>query len=236
MKIIGWTPGYWHTPEMARSKALEYQHWKERMKAFKPFDLFIACGSWSDPCDCPVEGVTVVNSGLPFTKPYEGHKHHYGIAAFTAAMAYACNRNDWDYLVVFDSDSLIGAANLPDVFSRFSESPAVLMAPAYCGFIGGPFMAWKRDGALRLLHNRKLSNLRDDDEPGREMIWEHECWEIYRGGRWFNPWPNIEFMLEFTARQDPQRPIREDWPFLGQPADGSPGPYSEQCSPRLIPL
>lgn len=236
VRILGWTLGYWHYQNMANDRAQMFQDWhRQFIYAFKPFETFIASGSWSEPSACPIPSV-VVNAGLPFDRPYYGQKHHYGIAAFTAAMAYACNRNDWDFLVTLDTEALIGDVNLPELFQQFSESNAILMSPGYFPYIGGPFMAWKRAGALRLLHNRQLSNLRDEDEPDREVIWEEECHRIYRGGRWWNPWPNIECMLGSHYQSDCLKPIRENWPFVGQHIAGTAEPYAAQCSTKLIPL
>lgn len=236
MRILGWTLSYWHNAEMARAKAIELSDWKRTIETvFSPFDLFIASGTWSDPEACPVSGATVVNAGLEFNHPYEGHRYHYGICAFTAAMAFACGRRDWDLLVVLDTETLIGDVNINTILKDFWNSDAIVLSPEYFGFMGGPMMAWKRAGALRLLHNRKVSNLRDEDQPQREMLWEHECWEIYRPGQWMNPWPKINCMLGLERQPDHEAPIRENWPFLGKPLARTIEPYKAACSPKTIP-
>lgn len=236
MRILGCTLGYWHDQKMAEAKVDEYSQWWLRMQAFSPFELFVACGSWSSPDLCPHAGIKVVNAGVPYTKVYNGQKQHYGICAFTAAMAFALNRDDWDYLVMMDTETLVGDVNLPEIFRQFADSKAIVMAPAWGPWIGGPVLVWKRDGAVRLLHNRVLSNLRDDDEQDREMLWEQECAYIYRGGRWFNPWPHLESLLGFSYPTDPMRPITENWPFVGKPLAQTTVPFLEQCSPKLVPL
>lgn len=214
MNILGWTLEYWKDEQHAKRYEGQWcslAEWKRRMEYFfNPIDLFIASGTWSEPVFCPIP-VRVVNAGAPNDKPYDYFCNHYGCCAFSAGLFYALDRNDWDYLVVLDTDALVGAVNFPELFHEFAERPQTVMAPGWNKGIGGPFMAWKRAGASKLAHQRLYPNI---SEKKRPMIWENECREIY-GEDWWNPWPQHNTL---DMRHDSgANPILQDWPFVSRP-------------------
>lgn len=196
-----------------------HEAWLSRMKrAFKPACVFLACGSWSEPAFNPIPEAVVVNSGAPYTKPYDGYRHHYAKMAFTAAMAYALNRaNEWDYLVQFDIECLLGALDLPKLFAEFGSRPEILLANQWCNLIAGGLMVFKREGAIRLLHHYPTGAFVDDDEPNLPIIVEQEWTNAFRNGRWWNPWQNIPCMIQAQARANSSDDEVMLWPTLYQP-------------------
>lgn len=243
MKILAWTLSYWDNEQHSHRWDGQWYGlpaWKARVGQYlKPFDTFIASGTWSDPKWNPIPGTTVVNAGVPKDSPYEGNKRHYGICAFAAASHYALNRTDWDYCVTLDTDALIGAVDFPYIFTEFAKRKEIMMAPSWYNldptgmayYIGGPFQCWKREGVVRLAHNRKLSDLRDADEPGREWFWERECFYMFRGGRWWNPWPHIKHMGCMVGD-----PVRERWPFIRKPSPRIVDDFLKHCTSLAVPL
>src|SRR5215831_9984755 len=109
IQILAWTLGYWdeeHSPKRFEDGWSSLANWRIRvMELFQPIDCFVASGTWSDPLLAPVP-IKVINAGCTANGCYDGRKRHYGKAAFTAAMAYALNRSDWDLLITLDTDAL----------------------------------------------------------------------------------------------------------------------------------
>lgn len=237
MRIWVWALGYWDNYEQAHQfdgTWQSWENWKERVdRCLKPTHKFIASGSWSDPKLVPISDTAVVNAGFPKDRIYNGWRHHYGKMAFIAAMAYALNRADeWDYLVMFDSDALIGVVDFPKLFADFESRSEVLLAPGWCNFIGGPLMIWKRWGVLRLVHHRPYCNYVDDNEPNMPM-WEEECLTIYGKSRWWNPWPQFDCLLHegSWAKLDVW-----DWPVLGRPQPRMIERYIQNHIKGCVPL
>lgn len=219
MRVLVWTLGFWRDAAHAQRDADNwrgYRAWLERMqRCFKPVGAFVASGTWSDPKHSPIPEAITVNAGADWTKTYVGQRTHYGKMAFTSAMAYALNRvRDWDYLVMLDTDALIGALDIPKLLNEFAGRPETLIAPSWCHLIGGPLMIWKPEGAIRLLHHRPYVNYVDDNEPDMRTIWEEECLLIYRN-LWWNPWPQFDCMLQEGAHPDSEA---INWPALGRPS------------------
>lgn len=230
MRILAWTLSYWHDAKHARrfeNQWCSHEAWLKRVvHFFHPIDTFIACGSWSNPAFNPIKSSIVVNAGVPFDRPYDFLVWHYGACAFSAAMAYALNRNDWDYLLCLDTDALIGAVDFPPLFEDFSKRFETILAPGWHGGVGGPFMLWKRAGVVRLAHHRICPDL-----GNRSMIWEAECAQIYKGGHWWNPWP--EFVTLTDGSKDP---VAEHWPFVSRPLSHFVEPYLRTQTSRAVPL
>lgn len=191
MRIMLFALTYWNDEAHSHrfdGKWCSYENWLARVdKFFKPFHIFLACGTWSDPRFNRLRDVPTVNSGAPCDAPYDWDRHQYACCALSAAMAYALNRNDWDYLVTLDTDALVGDVNLPALFEDFSHQEATMMAPAWSKGISGPFVAWKRRGAATFAHHRLYPNLCDPDEPARPVIPEDEMALMYKNGRLGSP-------------------------------------------------
>lgn len=235
MRILGWTLEYWNDAMHAKRYNGQWNSldaWRRRMlRFFKPIDLFIASGTWSEPRFCPIP-VRVVNAGAPSSPPYDYHCNHYGACAFSAALFHALDRNDWDYLVTLDTDALIGEVNFPGLFAEFATRPQTLVAPGWNGGIGGPFMAWKRPGVVKLAHSRLYPNIAP---PGtrRPLIWENECRDIY-GKDWWNPWPQFNTL---DMRHDSgANPALQGWPFVSRPAPHVISDYLTKGTAKAIPL
>lgn len=234
MRILTACLGYWHDREMSnyntRHPAYRLPAWESRMrKCFSPVGLFIASGTFSDPVFNPIPEAVVVNAGALFDKPYEGNYRHYGKCAFTAGLAYALNRQDWDLLVWMDTDGLFGDINLDTLLMEFAERGEILLAPGWHSYPGGPMTVMKRDGASRMLHYRQTSNLRDSDE-GVQIIWEKELAYIFRNGRWWNPWPQF-----LTCRNDGTGG-RHIWPMVACLPDEEVDAYLADQGTKTKPL
>src|SRR5688500_7704629 len=190
MKILGWAMTYWNDPVSAKNQLpgpLGLAAWEFRMRQlFSPIALFLSSGTWSDPRSNPLINVPIVNAGAIYDGPYEGHYRSYPKCAFTAAMAFALNRNDWDLLVMLDVDALLGDIDLNQLLREFAQRKEIMCcARTNCSYANnpeGPLTLWKREGASRLLHYRQCPNLLDRDEA-RRLTWDQECAYIYRDGR-----------------------------------------------------
>ena len=160
--------------------------WHERVRwLFGPIEVFLACGTWSDPQWSPIP---VVNSGVDYTKPYNPGRWSYAGCAQLAAHAYLMNRRDWDLAVQLDYDCLVGAVDFEQLRVDFCNRPDVVLTPSWFGKPGGPLIIFKREGILRWLHHRRRANLVEDNLPV-PMELEDEMREIFDGA-WWNPWPN----------------------------------------------
>lgn len=234
MRILGWTLDYWNDEAHANRRNGQWdslQAWTERMDHFfSPIHLFVACGTWSDPKWCPVPSMKVVNAGAPNDKPYDYHCYHYGCCALSAAAFYALNRDDWDYLVVLDTDALVGDVNFPALFEEFGRRPETLLAPGWLGGVGGPFIAWKRAGVSKLAHQRLYPNISVTPRP---QIIEMELRDMY-GKDYWNPWPQHSTL---DMRHDSgANPISQDWPFVMRPHPHFIAEYLEKKTAKAIPL
>lgn len=235
LKILAWTTACWDNAVDARARLqnnredsrnddpmLGISAWKDRMHyLFHPVGFFLASGTYSDPRFLWVLGVSVVNAGAPNTGPYEGYYRHYGKCAWTAAMAFALNRNDWDILACLDTDALVGNCDLNSIVREFWNRPEILCCPGWGGPPGGPLILQKREAASRLLHNREIGNLRDPDQTPAAHLWEAELMHIFRPTpegvpRWWNPWSQFHSFI-----YDPQ-----DW-FNTAPMVSKFGPSTE---------
>jgi hypothetical protein len=227
MIIWAWTTTYWTDIVDARAKgagAFGLSVWYDRVwRYFKPDHYFLACGTWSNPLFSPLpSNVEVVNAGVKAGTPYDIYYSHLSGCALTAAMAYALNRSAfWDLLVLIDTDTLIGAVDFDALLREFMARDEVLLAQAWWDGIGGPFWAWKREGAIRTLHSRLRANLIDpptDQNTMKPMLIENELAAMFKG-RWWNPWQQFKTMRQDFGLSDP-RPDSEamTWPFVGRPS------------------
>jgi hypothetical protein len=237
MKLMLFAMTYWHDEADSHrfdNRWCSYERWFERVwHFFKPIHIFLASGTWSDPRFNRLPGVPLINSGAMYDAPYDWTRRQYACCAMTAAMAYALNRDDWEYLVTFDTDALVGDVNLPLLFSEFSQRTETVMCPAWNKGISGPFMAWKRRGASTMLHHRLHPNLCDPDEPARPEIPEDEWFKMYHGGRWWNPWPQFRGL---DLRGMPDDLFGQRWPFVTQVGDEVALAFEKNITPLAVPL
>src|SRR5262245_57732974 len=99
------------------------RRWQSMVKRlFSPVDSLIACGSWSEPSFCPLEGVRVLNGGADPSRPHSNGWQYMG-CALTALMAHLCNRRDWDVLVFLEADLLVGAVDWDALLREFVARP-----------------------------------------------------------------------------------------------------------------
>lgn len=233
MRILGWTMEYWNDEAHSRrfdGKWNSLVEWSKRMRHFfNPVDIFVASGTWSDPRFCPIN-VRVVNAGAPHDKPYDYHCNHYACCAFSAALFYALDRNDWDFLVVLDTDAWVGEVNFPALFTEFSQRPQTMIAPGWNGGVGGPFMAWKRQGVIKAAHSRLYPNLTSKPRP---VIFEMELRDMF-GSDWWNPWPQHNTLD--MAHDSGANPIYQDWPFVSHPHDQFRAEYLAKKTSKAVPI
>lgn len=222
MRIIAFTMGYWNNEGHAKDQAhgmFGLIEWHKRVVRFlDPMGLFIACGTVSNPDFNPLNdrGVLTVNSGQKDVGGYDVYYNQYSLCAWMAAMAYACNRQDWDLLCILDTDCLVGAVDFDLLFREFMEREELMLSPQWFDRPGGPFYAFKPDGAAWYLHRRLRANMiaSGGQEP---MLQENEMATIF-GNKWWNPWPDIQSMRQDYPQRQPADP-REClvWPFVRFP-------------------
>src|SRR2546423_364617 len=171
MRIIAFTTAHWNSVEEFEAlwnpnSIFGLSQWWDRVRMyFDPEEVFIACGTWSDPECCPLR---VVNSGVELTKSYDPRWWAYAGCAQTAAHAYLLNRKDWDLAVELDQDCLVGAVDFDGLLREFMGRPELLVTPNWLGKPGGPFLAFKRDGVARWLHQRRRANLIEQSDGAQE--------------------------------------------------------------------
>jgi len=194
--------------------------WHGRVEyLFKPIHSFIACGTQSDPEFSPLgPEVAIVNAGIPVGESYDYRRRQYWMAAFTAASAYALNRNDWDLLVLLDTDALVGNVNFKQLFDEFIERGEVALSPNWAGTPGGPLLAFKRMGVVRYLHQRTQSNC-VASESSPDMAFGEDELKIVYNGIWWNPWPHIENVRQdYSVNPNDPNPMGFlHCPFIRQP-------------------
>jgi len=174
------------------------REWERRVaRFFCPRETLIACGTWSDP-DFSRFGrmVKIINSGAEPNHAHTGSWQYMG-CALTALMANLCNRKDWDLLIFFDSDVLIGAVDWDALLREFMSRPEEVFGPRWynrhCDFLG-----WKPAAASRFLHQRIRCNLSDDDS----IPWiDDELHRMFDGRKW-NPWPEVECIRQDYAHDE----------------------------------
>lgn len=239
MRILLFALAYWRDLDDAHRRDGRwdsYERWLDRVRQFfKPSRVFLASGTWSEPALNPLldDGVPLVNAGAPFDAPYDWERRQYACCALSAAAFYALNKNDWDYLVCFDTDALVGAVDLPKLFEEFAGRAETILAPGWNGGIAGPFCAWKRRGVATLAHHRLYPNLCDPDEPRRLEIPELEWKRMYHDGRWWNPWPQFRALDNRAYGEDF---IAQHWPFVVHVEDALAEQFEREVTPLAIPL
>ncbi len=225
MRLWAWTMSYWNDAAgaAAMGEGLFGLHaWYDRVLLYlKPVHCFVACGTWSDPKLSPLwEAAATVNAGVPVGVPYDVHQ--LSLCAWTAAMAYALNHLDeWDLLACLDTDALIGAVDFDAFIREFLKRDEILLSPAWGDGVGGPFLVWKPEGAVRMLHRRLRANLIDpptDPKAPKPPLPEDEMAAIYKG-LWWNPWPQFSKLRQDYGQTDP---VRDNvsvltWPFVRFP-------------------
>jgi hypothetical protein len=222
MNVIAFTTSYWHNEEMGRVAARSLAHWRDTMdRLFHPTYMFVACGTNSNPAWCRVERVPVINSGVDYTRNYDVFFWQYAACAFTAAMAHALTIPDWDFIVEFDANAVLGNINLRALAEQFMDRPEILMGPPWHRSPDTVLSFWKREAAVRYLHNRVRGNLIVPYDGGtKPILFEHELAEIYKG-LWFCPWKYPDLWIVRQCHGTPEaRPDAyvKDWPVVESPS------------------
>jgi len=211
--------------------------WKERAeRLFSPIGLFASSGTYSDPAFNPIPDVPVINAGVEWDSEFSGHRRHYGKAAFTAGFAFAANRGtEWDILIHYDHDAFIGDINLDSLIREFWDRPEILCCSQTCGNPEGPLTLMKHSAVCRLLHYRQYPNLHDPEEE-ITPVWDQEMGYIFRGGRWWNPWPDFKDPIHIGRDHD-QYGWNEmlTWPMVVKPTEAFARIYTEVNSCKTKP-
>jgi hypothetical protein len=228
VKIWAWTTTWWNDADDARLKGdgpFGLKVWLERVEHyFNPRHCFLACGTWSDPDLSPLPfSVQIVNAGIPAGTTYDIHYTQLAGCALSAGMAYALNHAPaWDLLIILDNDILVGAVDFDALLREFLVRDELLLSPSWWDGVGGPFMAWKREGAIRTLHGRLRPNLMqhpaDANAPKPQLI-EEELAALFKG-RWWNPWPQFRINRQDYGQNPDAAKLNAEaltWPFVRLP-------------------
>ncbi len=224
MRTVLFTTSFWNDSESAQRQEIVdpvfgLRAWHARgVMLFSPVHSFVACGTWSDPAYNPLSGIAdVVNAGIPSGRAYNVFRYQYSMAAYTAAMAHLLNRSDWDLAVLLDTDCLVGSVDFPRLLSEFDGRSEVVLSNAWSGCPGGPFMALKREGCIRLLHHRTQGNMVLDDAAPDLQLGETEMRDVFGAG-WWNPWPEFDHVRQDWAAHPEADPMAFwECPFVRQP-------------------
>ena len=244
MNIIAFTSSYWDDERSAKRPDLHdplfgLRAWRDKVDyLFKPFHKFITCGTWSEPQFSPIgKDVEIINAGLPVGIPYHHLRHQYCMGAFTSAMAHVLNRNDWDFVVMLDTDCLIGAVDFPSLFKEFDQRPEIIVSNSWCGTPSGPFAIYKREACVRFLHHRLQGNCVLNESSPDLMLAEYEIGKIYEG-LWWNPWPEINNVRQDYSvnPNDPSPMAFLHCPFIRQPHPAVIEEYQSTQWSRVVPL
>lgn len=207
--------------------------WYGRAHAhFHPKLTFLASGTYSDNEFNPLrELAPMVTAGIPYTKPYDVVWWNYSVPAFMAGLKYALTQKDWDVVVNLDVETIVNDLDFELLLLDFLDRPELFLSPDWHGRPGGPFLAWKPEGARRYVEGRVCRDLieKEDGKP-EPMLMEDELGVIFKDS-WWNPWPQFE-----TLRQDFRSEMDEEvlrWPLIRQPTEavlkrlpGQPGEVS----------
>jgi hypothetical protein len=227
VRIWAFTTTHWNdvTDSLAKGQgSFGLRAWHQRVQHyFKASHCFVTCGTWSNPTLSPLAPVVpVINSGVPQGTSYDVYSSHLWGCALTAAMAYALNHApSWDLLTLLDTDVLVGAVDFDAVLREFVARDEVLLGQRWNDTIGGPWLVWKRDGAIRQLHSRLRGNLLDppaNPKSPKPMLLEDEQAQMFRG-RWWNPWPDLPTLRQDYGQTDPVKDNAAvlKWPFVRLP-------------------
>jgi hypothetical protein len=223
MKLFAFTMTHWDNHEQAWAQAETLNRWLvDATRYFRPWHVFVACGTWSDPLHSPLPNhVPTINGGIKRDQPYDPIWWNYAGTAIGAALAYALTRCDWDALIMHDTDVLVGAVDFDALLREFLDRPETFLSAQWCGCwpCGGSITAWKPAGAVKWLNQRRRANYiqRSPNTPPPVCL-EAEMASIFKGD-WWCPWPEHP-----TMRQDYGAPnaVTDNaavlkWPFVRRP-------------------
>jgi len=223
MRLFVFTMAWWESHEHAWAQAPVLNKWLSDVQYyFKPWHVFVACGTWSDPIHSPLPNyVPTINGGVKKDRPYNAVWWNYAGSAISAALAYSLTRCDWDAVIMHDTDALIGAVDFDALLKDFLERPETFLCSQWYGRPGGgSITAWKPAAAVKWLNQRRRANLIEHAEGDPvPMLLEDEMGEIYKG-EWWNPWPQFQTMRQdfgWPSAAPEMEPLEKAWPFVRLP-------------------
>lgn len=231
---------YWDNREQFLSRfpgEFGLVNWFERVNNLfnHPMGTFIACGTWSDPS---LASLTIVNSGVTRTLPYDPYFYNYSLCAWSVALWHSIGRDDWDMLIALDTDCLIGAIDLNSLFTDFEAHDEEVMSGAWSGFIGGPMIVFKRSGVIRWLNGRLRANLIEPHAGPKPLLPEEEMTLIFKD-RWYNPWTDFPELRQDWPENKEADSVNEEvmkWPMVRKPHPAVINAYKRECSSKTIPV
>lgn len=200
MKIVPIVTSCWPTPETLGKASALLPRWNRSIRKFltkeKPI---IACGTWSDPCLCPVDG-EVVNANVTYDREPECKTWMYAVCAFNAGFWYAMMvRWPWDMLAFVDHETVLTRDASPLVAEFMKRSEDVMAPSCFDGTcIDSVFSFYKKSAVERMLNCRIKSDLCFIPQAvGTKMLREQEETLIHKG-HWWNPCPSVtKFRMEY---------------------------------------
>lgn len=244
MRILAFTMSFWHDEQLAMelsSGLFGLPATQERvMRLLKPVEWVLVSGTYSNPAFNPCPGTRLIQGGAAYDRPYDVIWWNYSGCAFTAMYAHALDRDDWDLLVEFDNDMLVGAVDFNALLTEFLQRPEEFLSPDWHGRPGGSFCAMKRPAVARFLHQRRRANLieRESPEQPQPILIEDEQGIIFKG-RWWNPWPELPSLRQDFGQNADAQALNEQalqWPFVRLPHPDLVELYLQQQSPQAVPV
>jgi hypothetical protein len=241
MRLFVFTTSWWENHDHAWAQALTLNKWLRDVEYyFKPWHVFVACGTWSSPIHSPLPNhVPIINGGIKKNRPYNSVWWNYAGTAIGAALAYSLTRCEWDALIMHDTDALIGAVDFDALLKEFIERPETFLCSQWHGRPGGgSITAWKPAAAVKWLNQRRRANFieRTPDTP-QPMLLEDEMREIHKG-EWWCPWqlPTMRQDFGFESEVPEREPLEKAWPFVRLPNPAIVEEYMRTQTSRAKPV
>lgn len=201
MKIQTFGVTYWS--KQSNDYKLTYdmlnEHHNRIQKYISSTQMFYAPGSYSNPYDCPVKNVDVIQIGIENTKPYSRDWNYFHVG-FMTGIYHALLNTDFDVLVHVQDRTLIGINLLP-IISEFMSRKEIICAPKYTS-LGGTsletgLMIMKPEAVKIYATQHKRISLSDDPQ----MNVEEEAFGLF-WDKWWNPWPHVSTIRQYDVIRD----------------------------------
>lgn len=158
-------------------------------KHLKYDDLYLTCGSYSNPDKLPIP-LEVAQIGIKNTKQYSKNWSYYYVG-FLSGMYHALLSKDFDVLIHVQNRTFLGM-NLNPIVEEFYNRSELIAAPKLTSQIGSMIdtglMLMKKETAQKYV----TSNLRPALSDEEQMNVEEEAYYIF-GDSWWN------FMPEYPS-------------------------------------
>lgn len=172
------------------------EHYNRVNKFIENPEIFYAPGSYSDPNECPIKNVDVIQIGIPNTRPYNRDWCYYHVG-FMTGIYHALLNKKWDVLIHVQDRTLLGENLLP-IITEFMNRPEILCAPKYSSQIG----TFIETGLMMLKPQAAkiyaTQHLRVSLSSTAQLNVEEEAYQLFEDN-WWNAWPEISTIRQLDV-------------------------------------